>query len=160
MWEGKLADRLLTTVSEPIDLPSGRTGVGLSIGIAIAPQDGGDGQTLLRNADLALYRAKDAGRGTYAFFEESLNERAQQRRDGGRIGEGVAQPAVPVGGDLGSVCVAVEDHPAALAVALLIIEVAEPVLAQEPVRVDDDVGHVVADHAAEPPALLALVVHI
>ena len=39
-----------------------------------------DGGTLLRNADLALYRAKEAGRGTYAFFEESLNERAQQRR--------------------------------------------------------------------------------
>jgi EAL domain-containing protein (putative c-di-GMP-specific phosphodiesterase class I) len=35
---------------------------------------------LLRNADLALYRAKEAGRGTYAFFEESLNERAQERR--------------------------------------------------------------------------------
>ena len=51
-----------------------------SIGIAIAPDDGGDGGTLLRNADLALYRAKEAGRGTYAFFEESLNERAQERR--------------------------------------------------------------------------------
>jgi EAL domain-containing protein (putative c-di-GMP-specific phosphodiesterase class I) len=35
---------------------------------------------LLRNADLALYRAKEAGRGTFAFFEESLNQRAQQRR--------------------------------------------------------------------------------
>ena len=51
-----------------------------SIGIAIAPQDGSDGETLLRNADLALYRAKEAGRGTFAFFEESLNERAQERR--------------------------------------------------------------------------------
>ena len=51
-----------------------------SIGIAIAPNDGSDGETLLRNADLALYRAKEAGRGSYAFFEESLNQRAQQRR--------------------------------------------------------------------------------
>ena len=51
-----------------------------SIGIAIAPHDGSDGETLLRNADLALYRAKEAGRGTFAFFEESLNERAQERR--------------------------------------------------------------------------------
>ena len=51
-----------------------------SIGIAIAPHDGTDGEMLLRNADLALYRAKEAGRGTFAFFEESLNERAQIRR--------------------------------------------------------------------------------
>src|SRR6185503_10798220 len=51
-----------------------------SIGIAIAPQDGQDSGTLLRSADLALYRAKEGGRGNYAFFEESLNERAQQRR--------------------------------------------------------------------------------
>jgi EAL domain-containing protein (putative c-di-GMP-specific phosphodiesterase class I) len=51
-----------------------------SIGVAIAPQDGADSETLLRNADLALYRAKEAGRGTFAFFEESLNAQAQQRR--------------------------------------------------------------------------------
>ena len=51
-----------------------------SIGIAIAPEDGGDLDTLLRNADLALYRAKGDGRGIYSFFEESLNEQAQARR--------------------------------------------------------------------------------
>ena len=51
-----------------------------SIGIAIAPLDGADAERCCKNADLALYRAKEAGRGTFAFFEESLNERAQERR--------------------------------------------------------------------------------
>jgi EAL domain-containing protein (putative c-di-GMP-specific phosphodiesterase class I) len=67
-------------MSRPMNIDGNEVIPSTSIGIAIAPQDGEDGGTLLRNADLALYRAKEAGRGTYAFFEESLNERAQQRR--------------------------------------------------------------------------------
>jgi predicted signal transduction protein with EAL and GGDEF domain len=51
-----------------------------SIGVAIAPEDGSDADVLHKNADLALYRAKEAGRGTFAYFEEGLNERAQVRR--------------------------------------------------------------------------------
>src|SRR5205823_14834130 len=71
---------MLETMARPVTIEGDELVPSTSIGIAIAPQDGSDGQTLLRNADLALYRAKEAGRGTYAFFEESLNERAQQRR--------------------------------------------------------------------------------
>src|SRR5437762_1912620 len=76
----RLAREILETMAQPFAIDANELVPSTSIGIAIAPQDGGDGQTLLRNADLALYRAKEAGRGTYAFFEESLNERAQQRR--------------------------------------------------------------------------------
>jgi predicted signal transduction protein with EAL and GGDEF domain len=51
-----------------------------SIGIAISPGDGQDARALLKHADLALYRAKELGRGTFCFFEEGLNQRAQERR--------------------------------------------------------------------------------
>jgi diguanylate cyclase (GGDEF)-like protein len=76
----RLARDILDGMGHPLMIDGNECVPSTSIGIAIAPQDGIDGETLLRNADLALYRAKEAGRGTYAFFEESLNERAQQRR--------------------------------------------------------------------------------
>ncbi|MFL6760067.1 putative bifunctional diguanylate cyclase/phosphodiesterase [Sphingomonas sp.] len=76
----RLAREILETITQPISIEGNEFAPSTSIGIAIAPEDGEDGETLLRSADLALYRAKEAGRGTYAFFERSLNERAQQRR--------------------------------------------------------------------------------
>ena len=76
----RLARSILETMAQPVVIDGTECMPSTSIGIAIAPQDGADSETLLRNADLALYRAKEAGRGTFAFFEESLNERAQQRR--------------------------------------------------------------------------------
>ena len=76
----RLARDILAAITQPIIIDGNEFAPSTSIGIAIAPQDGENGGSLLRSADLALYRAKEAGRGTYAFFEESLNERAQQRR--------------------------------------------------------------------------------
>ncbi|HEX8938032.1 MAG TPA: EAL domain-containing protein [Sphingomicrobium sp.] len=76
----RLAREILLAIAQPLNIDGNEFLASTSIGIAIAPQDGEEGGTLLRNADLALYRAKEAGRGTYAFFEQSLNERAQQRR--------------------------------------------------------------------------------
>jgi diguanylate cyclase (GGDEF)-like protein len=76
----RLARDILIGMAQPLSVDGNQFVPSTSIGIAIAPQDGEEGETLLRNADLALYRAKEAGRGTYAFFEQSLNERAQQRR--------------------------------------------------------------------------------
>ena len=76
----RLARDILEAMAQPLHIDGNELMPSTSIGIAIAPQDGNEGGTLLRSADLALYRAKEAGRGTFAFFEESLNQRAQQRR--------------------------------------------------------------------------------
>jgi len=76
----RLAREIIERISRPLVIDGNELVPSTSIGIAIAPDDGADGGTLLKSADLALYRAKEAGRRTYAFFEESLNERAQQRR--------------------------------------------------------------------------------
>jgi diguanylate cyclase (GGDEF)-like protein len=76
----RLAREILDAIAQPLNIDGNELVPSTSIGVAIAPDDGRDGGTLLRNADLALYRAKEAGRCTYAFFEESLNQRAQERR--------------------------------------------------------------------------------
>ena len=76
----RLARDILEAIAQPLTIDGNELVPSTSIGIAISPDDGTEGETLLRNADLALYRAKEAGRGTFAFFEESLNERAQERR--------------------------------------------------------------------------------
>ena len=75
-----LASRLLDVVCEPFDIDGHNLVIGTSIGIAIAPDDGDDPDQLLKNADLALYRAKSEGRGTYRFFEPEMDHRMQARR--------------------------------------------------------------------------------
>jgi predicted signal transduction protein with EAL and GGDEF domain len=76
-----VANRLLEVVREPIVLSGGQVVVGMSIGIALAnPQAGYDPSSLRQNADLALYQAKDSGRGTYRFFEPEMNEKLRQRK--------------------------------------------------------------------------------
>ena len=54
--------------------------IGTSIGIAFAPQDGLDADQLLKNADLALYRAKLDGRGVYRLFHAEMDAQMQTRR--------------------------------------------------------------------------------
>ena len=76
----RLARDILVGMAKPFSVDGNELVPSTSIGIAISPDDAADGETLLRNADLALYRAKEAGRGTFAYFEASLNERAQRRR--------------------------------------------------------------------------------
>jgi diguanylate cyclase (GGDEF)-like protein len=77
---GRMAQRLLAALAEPVAVDGQVLDVAASIGVAIAPQDGADSDTLLKNADLALYQAKEAGRGTYRFFEARMNAEAQARR--------------------------------------------------------------------------------
>lgn len=71
-----LADRILAAFSEPVDVGAGVVFAGVSIGAALSPDHGGDGNELLKKADYALYAAKTAGRGTYRLFEPAMMEAA------------------------------------------------------------------------------------
>jgi predicted signal transduction protein with EAL and GGDEF domain len=77
---GTLASRLIDVVSAPYEVEGYLVMVGLSVGIAIAPSDSVDADALIKNADMALYRAKEEGRGTFRYFEPSMDARAQARR--------------------------------------------------------------------------------
>ena len=70
---GSSAQRLIKSISKPFSVCGHSVVMGLSVGIALAPQDGVDPEILLHRADQALYRAKARGRGGYAFFNEDCN---------------------------------------------------------------------------------------
>ena len=75
-----LARRLVETISRPYEFDDEIVSIGVSIGIAIAPLNGTRPDQILRNADLALYRAKAEGRGTYRFFESQMDSEVRARR--------------------------------------------------------------------------------
>ena len=75
-----LAARVVEALSVPFDLGDHHVVIGASVGIAIAPDDGNDADQLLKNADMALYQAKDDGRGRFHFFETEMDAKAQARR--------------------------------------------------------------------------------
>ncbi|MFX8489306.1 diguanylate cyclase, partial [Acinetobacter baumannii] len=67
------AIEIIETLSEPYEIDGLEAVIGASIGIAIAPGDGDTGEELLRNADMALYRAKSEGGGVHRFFEKEMD---------------------------------------------------------------------------------------
>ena len=75
-----LASRLVEVIGAPYEIGGRQVTVGLSVGIALAPDDGRDPGQLLKNADMALYRAKSDGHGLYRFFEPEMDARMQARR--------------------------------------------------------------------------------
>jgi diguanylate cyclase (GGDEF)-like protein/PAS domain S-box-containing protein len=75
-----LALRIIEAISEPYQISDHRIVIGASVGISVSPHDATDAHQLLRNADLALYRAKNEGRGTYRFFELGMDARMHARR--------------------------------------------------------------------------------
>jgi len=75
-----LALRVIAALSEPYHLHGHQVVIGTSIGIAVVPNDGSSADEVLKNADLALYRAKADGRGCHRFFEPGMDALMQARR--------------------------------------------------------------------------------
>lgn len=78
---GELARDIVESLSRPYDVRGNHVLIGASVGIAEAPLHADDPDSLLKNADLALYQAKGDGRGAYRFFETSMDLWIQQRRE-------------------------------------------------------------------------------
>lgn len=72
----RVARKLLAALSDPIKIGDHEIVVSGSIGISCYPQDGDDAETLFKNADVAMYRAKNEGRDNYRFFSPEMNTRA------------------------------------------------------------------------------------
>ncbi len=75
----RVAEKILERVAEPATVGTTTMEVSVSVGVAVYPYDGGDIDTLLRNADNAMYRAKEAGRNTYQLCTEQMKTRDMER---------------------------------------------------------------------------------
>lgn len=76
-----IAKKIITEISTPIELQENEYFLGASIGISLYPEDSTEKEILIRNADAAMYHAKENGRGHYQFFSEAINLRNQKRRE-------------------------------------------------------------------------------
>ncbi len=75
----RVAEKLIKLIERPIEVDEQSLHVSASVGIALFPQDSRDLRTLMKQADTALYHAKEAGRGRYSYFTRRMSERADQR---------------------------------------------------------------------------------
>ncbi len=75
-----LARRIIEELSRPYEVDAHTLYIGASVGLAVGPRDGRTAEMLIRSADLALYRAKDAGRGVFHVYEPELHVQAEERR--------------------------------------------------------------------------------
>jgi diguanylate cyclase (GGDEF)-like protein/PAS domain S-box-containing protein len=76
---GRVAQRILDLLSLPIMIAGQEVYISGSIGITLFPSDGEDADTLLRNADVAMYHAKESGRNSFQFFSAQMNQRAMEK---------------------------------------------------------------------------------
>jgi diguanylate cyclase (GGDEF)-like protein len=78
-----IAQRILSLVAQPVEFRGRRLHVSASVGVAVAPPGEADADTLLKNADLALYRAKEDGRNTYRVYAPEMDEKLERQRQVG-----------------------------------------------------------------------------
>lgn len=74
-----VANKILNSMTSPFDIQGQQINSSVSIGIAMAPIDGGDFDMLLQKADIAMYNAKERGRGRFSFFRQDMNDAALNR---------------------------------------------------------------------------------
>lgn len=75
----RVAMKIIDAFAEPFIIPDHELFIGTCIGISIFPEDGTDGETLVKHADMAMYRAKEGGRGRYHLYNQTLDAHASQR---------------------------------------------------------------------------------
>ncbi|RTQ36942.1 EAL domain-containing protein [Variovorax gossypii] len=75
----ELAEKILATCAEPFLINTRELHVSASVGVSIYPENGGDAETLLKNADTAMYRAKKKGRNTYRFYAAKMNAQSTEQ---------------------------------------------------------------------------------
>ncbi|WP_286264030.1 EAL domain-containing protein [Thalassotalea atypica] len=75
----RIAQKIINALEQPVSLNSHDVSIGASIGISMYPEDSASSDELLRNADVAMYHAKQQGRNNYQFFTERMNLEAKQR---------------------------------------------------------------------------------
>ncbi|MBD3728236.1 MAG: EAL domain-containing protein [Sphingomonadales bacterium] len=78
---GELADKIIQIISQPYPIEDKRATIGTSVGIAIAPYDGVEKDELVHASDLALYAAKNGGRGAFRFYSADLKDEAEVRSE-------------------------------------------------------------------------------
>ncbi len=76
-----IANRIIVSLAKPFIIDGEQVRIGSSIGIAVSDAEGLPSSALVRNADLALYAAKDAGRGVFRFYSESMHDEASERKE-------------------------------------------------------------------------------
>lgn len=74
-----VGQKLIDTLIEPFFINGNEIHIGASVGISIFPDDGNNSEVLLKNSDIAMYHAKESGRGKYQFFNGAMNKVVEER---------------------------------------------------------------------------------
>ncbi len=75
----QMAQQIIHSLEQPVEMDNHQLFITTSIGISVYPQDGNSAETMLRNADAAMYKAKDEGKNTFRYYTEDMTEQAFER---------------------------------------------------------------------------------